>query len=124
MNRDYYTEVWLGLFSSESWSDENTNCQQLENLITLGQQDFGNYIGLLSTRDNWNAIFGSSCDKFSIYPIWYIDDNGIASMNDWSSESFGGWRKPTMKQYQTNGQVCGVSVNFDIKDGSAENSLE
>jgi hypothetical protein len=52
-----------------------------------------------------------SCQFFTYVPVWYEDDNTGANFNDWNNQSFGGWTKPYLKEYQLNYQSCGVNVN-------------
>jgi hypothetical protein len=43
-------------------------------------------------------------------PIWYAHYDGEPSFNDW--QSFGGWSRPTAKQFSDQGHKC--SANYDI----------
>lgn len=114
VSRSLFTGVWIGVFSSEQWSDENTNCKQLGNLISQAKYHYGdNSVGIYSRREEWDKLFGSSCNQYTSYTLWYQNPNGVASFSDWSAVSFGGWKSPKMKQYQQNAELCGVQLNFD-----------
>jgi hypothetical protein len=46
------------------------------------------------------------CPSFSDLPLWYPHYNGILNFNDF--KYFGGWSKPTMKQYIGTSTLCGI----------------
>lgn len=53
----------------------------------------------------------SNCAKFSDFPLWYAHYDGIPSFSDF--KPFGGWTKPTIKQYKGTSSLCGASVDLN-----------
>jgi hypothetical protein len=59
--------------------------------------------------DLYYQIFGSSFGGYSDIPLWYAHYDGVAGFGDF--ESFGGWTKPSIKQFDDNGDECGVGFD-------------
>lgn len=59
----------------------------------------------------WTNIFGSksACPGVAANKLWYAHYDGSASFSDFSA--FGGWAKPTMKQFAGDLTVCGVDLD-------------
>jgi hypothetical protein len=51
----------------------------------------------------------TACTAASSHPLWYSHYDNNPSFADF--QSFGGWSKPTMKQYQGDTNLCGASVD-------------
>ena len=49
----------------------------------------------------WIKILGGAdeCQNFTDKPIWYAHYDFKQDFNDWSLNRFGGWVKPTLKQF-------------------------
>ena len=64
----------------------------------------------------WEKIMGSrsNCKKYTDIPLWYAHYDNNATFDDWSKVSFGGWNKPSMKQYSGTKVLCnsGVDLNY------------
>jgi GH25 family lysozyme M1 (1,4-beta-N-acetylmuramidase) len=62
----------------------------------------------------WNQIFGSktNCTNFAKYPLWYAHYDGKQTFDDYSINPFGGWIKPTMKQYSGDASICGIRLDL------------
>lgn len=65
-------------------------------------------LGIYSSASQWNPIMGSST-KFSYLPLWYPHYDNNPSYSDWVS--FGGWSKPSIKQYIGTTSICSASVD-------------
>jgi hypothetical protein len=64
----------------------------------------------------WEGIMGSAdaCPNFRDLPVWYAHYDGVANFNDWSSVYFGGWSKPSIKQYLGDKVLCGVGIDYNF----------
>jgi hypothetical protein len=61
----------------------------------------------------WNANL-PGCAAFSDLPLWYSWYDGIDSLDTWSTQAFGGWSRPTGKQYQGNVAVSGINTDTNV----------
>jgi hypothetical protein len=66
-----------------------------------------------TTKHEWENIVGTDCIAFSDYYLWYISSDNKKDFNDF--KPFGGWKKPTAKQYDQDKVVCNNHVNLNIK---------
>jgi hypothetical protein len=59
----------------------------------------------------WTTIFGgkTACPAVGGNKLWYAHYDGSAAFTDFSA--FGGWTKPTMKQFAGDTTVCGVDLD-------------
>ena len=50
----------------------------------------------------WTEIFGtaSACPHYTSVAMWYAHYDGKETFDDYAALSFGGWTKPTVKQYK------------------------
>jgi len=65
--------------------------------------------GVYTSSSYWAAITGD-WKGLSEKPLWYPHWDGEESFKDF--QSFGGWRKPHMKQYRGNVNLCGVGTDL------------
>jgi len=64
--------------------------------------------GIYSSYVQWQGITGNTA-QFGAPPLWYAHYDDRASFSDFSP--FGGWKKPSIKQYVGNARVCGVGID-------------
>jgi len=59
----------------------------------------------------WGSIFGSytACPSVASQKLWYPHYDNSASFSDF--QAFGGWTKPTIKQFLGTTALCGASVD-------------
>eukprot|EP01034_Spumella_vulgaris_P028372 gene28374-35217_t len=91
--------VWLDIEGSQYWTGSPSKNQAWYKDLTASCAKHSVTCGVYSSASQWSAIFGSS--SFSHggdFPLWYAHYDGVASFADFSA--FGGWSKPTAKQYQ------------------------
>lgn len=62
----------------------------------------------------WSQIFDSkaACTNFSSYPLWYAHYDGKKTFEDYSTNVFGGWTTPTIKQYAGDSSICGYKLDL------------
>ena len=65
-------------------------------------------VGIRSDSAYWSTVFGSvnGCSDVGNYPLWYVSENGYPDFQDF--KSFGGFKVPKMKTYNTMQSRCGV----------------
>ena len=111
-----YGMIWIDVETNPSpgcsWSghDGNSNCQFLTDIINAIRAK-GKHLGIYATRYMWQSIFGSfsSCPSVASQQLWYAHYDGSASFSDF--QSFGGWSRPNIKQYQGDTTLCGAGVD-------------
>lgn len=61
----------------------------------------------------WTTIFGSktACTDVSSEPLWYAHYDNNPTFADFAP--FGGWTKPSIKQYKGSTAICGATVDFN-----------
>ena len=111
MPGNYWIDVETNPSPGCGWQDPNTNCGFLHNLVSAFQGR-GVQLGIYSSYNMWNTIFGgpNNCNQFSNIQLWYANYDGQQSFSDF--QPFGGWTTPTVKQFGT-GSVCGASVDLN-----------
>eukprot|EP00825_Cyclidium_porcatum_P032343 TRINITY_DN34652_c0_g1_i3.p2 TRINITY_DN34652_c0_g1~~TRINITY_DN34652_c0_g1_i3.p2 ORF type:complete len:247 (+),score=39.79 TRINITY_DN34652_c0_g1_i3:204-944(+) len=110
--------VWIDVETNSSpncgWSttDFTSNCNFLGDLVKSLQSN-GLHVGIYASSYMWRTIFGSdtACPNFTSLAIWYAHYDNNPSFSDWTD--FGGWTKPSIKQYKGTTTYCGASVDLD-----------
>lgn len=108
--------VWIDVETNDSpgcsWSghDAASNCQFLMDTISR-IKSHGKNLGIYATAYMWQSIFGNrnACPQAASQQLWYAHYDGSASFSDFSA--FGGWTKPTIKQFQGTNSLCGASID-------------
>lgn len=116
-----YGTVWLDVEHNPStgcgWStsDYTGNCNFLSDLVNALKAK-GKLVGIYGSKYQWQTIFGSAsnCAKFTSLPLWYAHYDNSASFSDYPNYSFGGWSKPSIKQYAGDTTLCGVGVDLNF----------
>jgi hypothetical protein len=62
-----------------------------------------------SNWNSWSEIVGRGWTGASSLPIWYPHYDNRPSFSDF--QSFGGWSRPSIKQYSDTHSLCGVGVD-------------
>jgi GH25 family lysozyme M1 (1,4-beta-N-acetylmuramidase) len=96
--------VWIDVETNPStgcsWSghDSASNCAFLQEIVNAIKVK-GKNVGIYATLYMWETIFGSrtACPGVATQQLWYAHYDNNPSFSDFSS--FGGWSKPTIKQY-------------------------
>jgi GH25 family lysozyme M1 (1,4-beta-N-acetylmuramidase) len=115
----HYSSIWIDMETNPStgcgWStDFDANCAFTERVINSAKKS-GKTVGIYASNYMWGQIMGGSdrCPKFTTLPIWYAHYDNIPDFSDW--KPFGGWTKPTIKQYKGTTAVCGASIDLNYK---------
>lgn len=64
--------------------------------------------GIYTSKLQWTSIMADTAD-FGAPALWYAHYDNDPSFGDF--EPFGGWSKPSIKQFQGDATVCGASVD-------------
>lgn len=111
-----YGTVWIDVETNPSsgcsWSghDASSNCQFLTEILDK-VKSHGKTVGIYASSYMWQTIFGSkdACHTVSSHELWYAHYDGKESFSDFTA--FGGWTKPTIKQFQGDTTLCGAGVD-------------
>jgi hypothetical protein len=106
-----YGVLWLVFVNQDGWwyTDQKQNFQYILDSVTAAK-NLGITPGIFSVQEDWGQIVGSNWDdSLASLPLWYENDNGEDSFDDWQSVKFGGWAAPSLK-VTGGGQICDVTV--------------
>lgn len=61
----------------------------------------------------WLKILGDvdECNIFTDLPLWYAHYDNVRNFDDWEANKFGGWVKPTLKQFAGDSPMCDGKVD-------------
>jgi len=104
-------QVWLDIEGTSYWSTSTANNQNFFNGLKSGCTSANVKCGVYTSASQWNPIMGSSFTGGSSLPLWYAHYDNNPSFSDFSP--FGGWTKPSMKQYAGDVTVCGADLDKD-----------
>jgi GH25 family lysozyme M1 (1,4-beta-N-acetylmuramidase) len=106
-----YGMIWIDI-EIYKWStnfNENRNfiLELIKQLVTEKAS-----IGIYTNYHNWVNIVGLDWQEIKAYPLWYAHYDNNPSFSDFTS--FGGWTKPSIKQYKGTTTLCegGVDLSF------------
>jgi GH25 family lysozyme M1 (1,4-beta-N-acetylmuramidase) len=116
-----YGMVWIDVETNPSsgcsWSGHSAadNCAYLGQLISALETK-GKKVGIYASAYMWETIMGSrsACPNYNRIPVWYAHYDGSASFSDWPTVSFGGWSKPSIKQFSGDKVLCSTGVDFNF----------
>lgn len=72
-------------------------------------------MGIYASTVMWESIMGSktACKGLGSHELWYAHYDGKQSFTDY--QEFGGWPKPSMKQFQGDVTVCGAGIDKNYR---------
>jgi len=105
-----YGMLWLDI-ERQSWSSNlATNQDFIARLIAKGKA-MGVHLGIYTNYNNWQTIVGIGWTGGSSLPLWYAHYDGNPNFGDFAA--FGGWSKPSIKQYLGDKTACSVGVDYN-----------
>lgn len=105
-----YGQIWLDIEGSQYWlGSESANQKFFEELLSAASSK--KTTGVYASEYQWSSIMGSGYTGGSRHQLWYAHYDNDPSFNDF--RSFGGWTKPSIKQYEGDKSACGVGVDLD-----------
>lgn len=113
--------IWLDIETNPStgcsWGQgtPDSNCQFTRDLIGAIEAN-GRAVGVYASGYMWNQIYGGKeqCAVFGAYPLWYAHYDGKEDFGDWEANKFGGWSRPTIKQFAGDSPECGFKVDLSF----------
>uniref|UniRef100_A0A6B2LIR1 Lysozyme n=1 Tax=Arcella intermedia TaxID=1963864 RepID=A0A6B2LIR1_9EUKA len=104
-----YGMMWLDI-EILSWGSEANNRVFISEMIKEGKA-LGIKLGIYTNENNWSNIVGVNWAGAADLPLWYAHYDGNPSFSDF--KPFGGWTKPSIKQYHGSATECGVGVDLN-----------
>ncbi|CAM5999503.1 unnamed protein product [Sphagnum balticum] len=115
ISANLYGMIWVDVETNPSsgcgWtSDYNGNCAFLTEIINRIKSK-GKVPGIYASRYMWQTIFGSftGCGAVASQQLWYAHYDNSPSFSDF--QTFGGWSRPHIKQFQGDTTLCGAGVD-------------
>lgn len=105
-----YGTIWMDV-ESYAWSSSLSSNQSFITSYVNAVKGAGRSVGIYSSYYNWQSIVGLGWTGVSSLPLWYAHYDNSPSFSDF--QSFGGWSKPSMKQYAGDKTVCGAGVDLN-----------
>ncbi|KAL4473740.1 hypothetical protein ABPG74_022604 [Tetrahymena malaccensis] len=113
--------VWIVIEQNQTkncqWHTDTTiNCGILDEIATQVRRTTvgANNFGFLSSKNDWNALFGNKCNRYNTFPLHYKNYDNKPNFSDWNEQKFGGWAKPTMKTYAKGKFECYVDSDLTV----------
>jgi len=103
-----YGMIWLDIEGPQYWSTNQANNRNFFNDLVNALKAHGVKIGVYTSNSQWSPIMGN-WNGGSSFPLWYAHYDGVPNFNDFSP--FGGWSKPSIKQYQGDVSLCGAGID-------------
>uniref|UniRef100_A0A1I8B557 Glycosyl hydrolase family 25 n=1 Tax=Meloidogyne hapla TaxID=6305 RepID=A0A1I8B557_MELHA len=101
------------------YEDEEKNIEFIDEMINTLIENNQLY-GIYSSKHYWTKITGNIQKYSSNIPLWYSHYDNLNNFDDYLNSnkySFGGWKKPFMKQYtdekSEKQKICNVSVDYN-----------
>jgi len=104
--------LWIDVEGGSTyWStNKNTNAAFLQEMANT-LSSLGVRYGVYANWNSWAEIAGTWSGLSSV-PIWYPHYDGLKSFSDF--KPFGGWTKPSIKQYMGDKTECGVGIDMSF----------
>ena len=107
-DNDWWSNFCVFYLWWQYWSSSTSNnVNFLQGMVDEGKKR-GISLGIYSSKSQWNPIMGGT-SKFSSLPLWYAHYDNNPSYSDFTA--FGGWSKPSIKQYAGTTSICSASVD-------------
>ncbi|EGD80171.1 glycoside hydrolase family 25 protein [Salpingoeca rosetta] len=103
-----YGMLWLDIEGPQYWTSSKEKNREFFKGLVERAKHHGIKVGVYTSESQWSPIMGD-WHGGSDLPLWYAHYDGKASFSDF--RPFGGWHKPSMKQYAGNINVCGAGVD-------------
>ena len=106
-----YGMIWIDI-EIYAWNDNLvTNQQFILDMIDQVKKR-GVSVGVYTSYHNWEYIVGINWEGIKEVPLWYAHWDRVMSFDDF--KPFGGWTKPVMKQFASDGIICGTNIDQDF----------
>ena len=110
--------MWLDIEQDPGSIGSKTILADIQQAVTTCKADGSVQCGIYTGSGFWKSYINNTT-SFNDVPLWYAQYNYRTSLSDWPTEHFGGWAKPTGKQWATK-PLCGIGgVDWDTIQVSA-----
>eukprot|EP01087_Luapelamoeba_hula_P006378 TRINITY_DN1645_c0_g1_i1.p1 TRINITY_DN1645_c0_g1~~TRINITY_DN1645_c0_g1_i1.p1 ORF type:complete len:218 (+),score=23.67 TRINITY_DN1645_c0_g1_i1:43-696(+) len=111
-HRVKYGTFWLDIEGPQYWSsNKDTNKKFIEELLEAVKAH-GQHASIYTSASQWIPIVGSwDAPGRSGVRLWYANYDSAENFNDF--REFGGWRRPSYKQYRGSVSLCGAGVDLN-----------
>lgn len=99
--------VWVDVEAPDIWGSQEANRAFLKEMVST-LQSRGVHVGIYTSESQWGPITGGA-ELFPSLPLWYAHYDNNPSFSDFAP--FGGWSKPSIKQYEGNVNLCGAGID-------------
>ena len=107
--------LWFSRYDIEpyAWSSDKASNQAFIKAMVDEGISLGVNAGIYSNWNAWSEIVGTTWNYPASrgLPVWYPHYDDSKSFGDF--QSFGGWSKPSIKQYLGDKTSCGVGVDYN-----------
>ena len=103
-----YGMLWLDIEGSQYWSKDHTTNRNFFSGLVSRAKSHGIHVGVYTSESQWTPIMGDWSGGSGL-SLWYAHYDGSASFSDF--RPFGGWSKPSIKQFRGDAKVCGAGVD-------------
>lgn len=111
--------MWLDIEQDPGTLGSKTVIADIQQAVTACQSQGLVQCGIYTGSGFWKT-FASNTTSLGNVPLWYAQYNKRTSLSDWPTEHFGGWAKPTAKQWATK-PLCGIGgADWDTMQVSAK----
>jgi len=105
-----FGQIWLDIEAGGQGSAQN-NYNWMMAALAHGESRLGaGKMGIYSSRYEWGQVMGGYNGPTQ-YPIWYANYDGVPSFANFPT--FGGWTRPSMKQFAGDSSMCGADVDLN-----------
>ena len=106
-----YGMIWVDVEIYKWSGDQGANRQFILDCVAQVKAR-GKTPGIYTSYYNWQTIVGTSWDGVKDVPLWYAHYDNDPSFRDY--KAFGGWSKPSIKQYAGDKSACGVGIDLNF----------
>ncbi|EYB98235.1 hypothetical protein Y032_0133g1787 [Ancylostoma ceylanicum] len=113
------TRIWIKIADEKKWSSSINYNDFFLNDLVMAAEARGRSVGIITNSKAFYRTFTGLYDFVGEDRIWYTTPEPVtctdkkgANFDDFVP--FGGWRKPSAKQYCVGENVCGITINGNI----------
>jgi len=105
-----YGMFWFDIEGPQYWSTNQAFNRDFMSAMLTQARTLGVHAGVYTSASQWGPIMGTWTGAAS-YSLWYAHYDNSQNFNDFSA--FGGWTRPSIKQYYGDASVCGLDVDLN-----------
>jgi len=103
--------VWIDIETYPGWSSNHVSNRNFITAMANALKADGASVGIYTSAHNWESLVGLEWAGVSQHDLWYAHYDNNPSFGDF--KAFGGWHKPTIKQYRGTSSLCGAGVDMN-----------